>query len=220
MTSANAPSGRLEASLLRSTDHWVLPPEKVQRWFREANVNAPSQEVAANLALKVIFLKITWPLERDKKTRKATPFDDSAKRIGIAIATLRKELPGWLDEYSSPLWQPLHGFTDEPVYKKTLQSMSRLREVIDLIVHEGVFRDHLPVMGRPREAWYGLALALGEEIVAALKASGVKSAGFGKGTSPALRVLKSALRWLGVHEKDDALIMAMRRNRERGKKVT
>jgi hypothetical protein len=47
------------------------------------------------------------------------------------------------------------------------------------------------------------------------KASGIKKAGFGKTTSPAVRVMKSALQWLKVNATEEAIVEAMRKPRER-----
>jgi hypothetical protein len=72
--------------------------------------------------------------------------------------------------------------------------------------------------GREPELWRRIARNLGPMIIKALKSAGVKRAGFGKPTSPAVKIMRAALDYLDVRKSHDAIVDAMRiRKRGEGK---
>jgi hypothetical protein len=65
--------------------------------------------------------------------------------------------------------------------------------------------------GRKPAGWHYIAQELGPIVLNALKPSNVRTAGFGKPTSPALKIMNLVLDYLGVATPPEAIVEAMRR---------
>jgi len=76
--------------------------------------------------------------------------------------------------------------------------------------------------GAQTPVWHAAALHLGPRILKALEAAGIKQAGYGNSSAPAVGILESALRWLGAKDskgnaiKRDAIVKAMRKLPRKG----
>lgn len=222
--------GSLPAALLRRRLH----PVEVQGWFLKATGErrrgrgpaiAPPQEIAADLANKITSLAVGGPLDAFHETAlDSMPFVQLDRprneRIATALSTLRTDLPGWLDGYKTPESIEAQKFMPKWAtrLKTQLALVSTLRDVVLFIERERIFSQYLPTMGHPRAWWHGVALFLGPDILAALQASGIKQAGFGNATAPAVAILKSALGWLGADHKEETIVKAMRPPRPKKRK--
>ncbi len=225
--------GDLIAALARRSLGWrAVHPGEVQQWFRDATRTArggkakaiaPTQEIAAALANKITILAKAWPLSAsDAIVTESSPLmradRPKNKRIGKALATLRKELPGWLDRYKTPeaIEERNAAKRAFPWLERQLSFVSALRDVLLIIERERIFSE--PTKGTLRAQWHYVALYLGQPIIAALQASGIKRAGFGNAAAPAVAILKAALAWLGADISEDAIVKAMRRLPKKGNK--
>jgi hypothetical protein len=138
--------------------------------------------------------------------------------IGSAIRTLWNELPRWL-ETNNVLRAARRVSPDLlPRLEEQLALFATLRETIDLVVvRESMLLDYV-LAGRRHSLWHGWALYLGPDLLGALKTCGVRRAGFGNATSPATKILKSALGWLGENVQEEAIVKAMRKLSRKGNK--
>jgi hypothetical protein len=194
--------GSLAAALLRRSGSRTVHPVEVQQWFLKATGEgrrgkakaiAPTEEIAANLANRITNLAKAWPLNAsDANALDSSPFVQvdrpRNKRIARALSTLQKDLPGWLDGYKTPESIEAQKFMPKSAarLKPQLALVSALREVVLIIERERIFSEYLPTMGPPRAQWHYVALSLGPDILAALRASGATRAGFGNAAAPAV----------------------------------
>ena len=97
-----------------------------------------------------------------------------------------------------------------------MASMVALRDAINVLTPE--FQEFLPKgRGRKPESWHTVARRLGPMFTEAIEQSGGRRAGFGQATSPAVKIMGSALAFLGIHASPEAIVDAMRRRKKPGK---
>jgi hypothetical protein len=214
---ARAPTGApgsLTSALFQMMGAPVVTSEEVQRWFEEAKVPAPPQKIATGIANKITGMGPTIALQREI-SKNPSPNDAS---IGNAIRTLRNELPKWL-ETKNVLRAARRVSPDLlPRLEEQLALFAKLRETIDLVVErEGMLLDYV-LAGRRHAPWHGWAWYLRADLLDALKTCDVRRAGFGNATSPATKILKSALGWLGENVEEEAIVKAMRKLSRKGNK--
>jgi len=187
----------------------ILSIENVQEWFREAYDVVPPQGAAAPIAQALnhcAFLASEWKSTPElKKMRRNNPSRLRGQRIHLALTTLQKDLPGLIDE-------TLKVFPDARTTR--LVGVIALLDSVSTLAPWFQAFDRGP--GREPERWRRIARNLRPMIISALKASGVKRAGFGKPTSPAIRIVRAALDYLDVRKSHEAIVDALRIRKKRG----
>jgi hypothetical protein len=189
----------------------ALSIEDVQQWVKDAYDVVPPQSEAAVIAANLnhcLFLEAQWKNTPEfKKMRRNNQSISRIRRIHLALTTLQKDLPVLIDD-------TLKVFPDART--------TRLLGVIALLASVNTLAPGFQTFGqrpgREPELWRRIARNLGPMIITALKSAGVKRAGFGKPTSPAVKIMRAALDYLDVRKSHEAIVDAMRiRKRGEGK---
>jgi hypothetical protein len=183
----------------------------VQQWFKDTYDVVPPQSEAATIAANLnhcLFLEAQWKSTPEfKKMRRNNQSTLRMQRIHLALTTLQKDLPALIDD-------TLKVFPDGRTTR--LVGVIALLDSVDSLAPG--FQTFGRGPGREPELWRRIARNLGPMIIKALKSAGVKRAGFGKPTSPAVKIMRAALDYLDVRKSHDAIVDAMRiRKRGEGK---
>lgn len=187
----------------------ILDIPTVQRWFKEAcDVNLTEQtaipitQILNNYALLALTWKNTPEFNRMREGNKNR---QRIRRISVALAALQKDVPVLIDD-ASKIAPDIPG----------LPALVALRDVVNVLAP--AYAKFLPKgRGRKPESWHTVARTLGPLFTDAIKQTGGKRAGFGKGTSPAVGIMRSALAYLGIEASPDAIVDAMRGRKKPGK---
>lgn len=191
--------------------HAILGPETVQQWFVIAGTAIPRLEQAAPIAQKVnnfdLFGFIWKSTLEYKQARQKNPSMLRLRRISQALAILQKELPAAIEDTRR---------VNPKAEGEGLHAAIALLELANRL--EPAYRGFRR-RGREPEGWHRVARTLGPLIRAALESEGTGRAGFGKPTSPAVKVVELALGYLGVHKSCEAIVDAMRGRTKKGGKM-
>jgi len=181
----------------------ALSIENVQQWFKEAYAVVPPQGEVAPIAQSLnhcALLASQWKSSPEfKQMRRSNPSTLRMQRIHVALTTLQKDLPVLIDD-------TLKVFPD--ARSTRLVGVIALLDSVNTLVPG--FQKFGRGPGREPERWHRIARNLRPMIIAALKSAGVKRAGFGKPTSPAVKIMRAALDYLDVRKSSEAIVDAMR----------
>lgn len=183
---------------------------EVQQWFRDAYRVVPGNDAVFPIAAALnhcLLFKSHWSAEPEfKKARRANPSKLRVQRIGAAVRALQADLPAYLDDAQKI----------NPNLKN--QDLGALLEAVKRVA-QGFPKLAQPRRGREPLLWHRIACNLKPLIRSALKSSGVQKAGFGKPTSPTMKIMQSALCYLGVEESVDTIFDALRGRKKKGKLI-
>jgi hypothetical protein len=189
----------------------LLSIEVVQQWIKEACGRVPLLHEAERLAAEINhydFLSALWKDTADLKLwRAANPSKLRLARISQALTTLKADLRTEIDT-------TLEAFPD--ANGPNLLTMTDLLALVEKL-SPAFQKFERRGGGRQKVGWHKIARALGPRVISALESSGLKNAGFGQPTAPAIAVLRSALAHLGVSTSEDAIVDAMRNRTKPGK---
>lgn len=179
----------------------ALTVQDVEKWFKDAGQRTPFEATLEPIRDKLhyyVFIEGQWRDTADfKKTRKDNAL--KLRRINDALRTLQEEFPPLIEN-------TLTAFPDK---RAGVEAAQRLMVAVNEVA-PGFSKFVQPGRGRQRARWHRVAQDIGSLIAAALKSSGVKRPGFGKPTSPGVKVLQSALKFLLVNVSPDAIVEAMK----------
>jgi hypothetical protein len=191
----------------------ALTPEIVQQWFRAAFDVVPGADAIEPLTQAVnhcAFIESQWKRTPEfDEMRRRNPSTLRARRIAEALSTLRSDLPALIEDTRK-------GIGDQQ--SDGLATVVALLDAVNLLV-PGFQKFRQRGGGREVDPWHRIARNLRPLILEALRSSGVKRAGFGKITSPAVQIVKSALAYLEVKVSEQAIVEAMRPTRLRASRV-
>ncbi len=187
----------------------ILDIGTVQQWFKDVRVVGLTGEAAAPIAAflnEAAFLSSQWKNTSEfNEMRKNDKGRQRMRRVSCALATLEKDIPALIDD--TMRIAPEH---------PALAPVVALRDAVEVLAPG--FQKFLPKgRGRNPESWHNIARKLGPMLTEAIKRSGPKRAGFGKVTSPAVRIMHSALGYLGIAKSCEAIVDAMRGRKRVGK---
>jgi hypothetical protein len=190
----------------------ALTLESVQQWFSDAFHVVPEVGAVAPIARAVnhcALLESHWKRTPEfDEMRRSNPSMLCMRRIAEALTTLQNDLPVLIED------------TRNVIGDKQSEGLSAVIALLDAInpLAEGFQKFRQRGAGREVDPWHNIARNLRPLILDALKSAGVKRAGFGKAeTSKAIRIVKSALAYLGVQATEQAIVEAMR-TRSRARK--
>jgi hypothetical protein len=190
--------------------HPVLSVADVQAWFRTAKCDAPADAALAiaQMLNEYELLGALWkgtPALRKQRRTNASRL--RLTRIAVALKSLQSELPIIIED------------SREVFANKQSASLEGLVKLLDQVNQVTPrFQNFLPTRGRDVEFWHVVARKVGAKIIQTFKASTGRRVGFGKPTSPAVEILRSALAYLGVTKSPEAIVDAMRPKRTRSRK--
>ena len=182
--------------------HPVLSVADLQAWFRTTKCDAPADAALINeYELLGALWKGTPALRKQRRTNASRL---RLTRIAVALKSLQSELPIIIED------------SREVFANKQLASLEGLVKLLDQVNQVTPrFQNFLPSRGRNVELWHAVARKVGAEIIQTLKGSTRRRVGFGKPTSPAVEILRSALTYLGVTKSPEAIVDATRPKRTR-----
>jgi hypothetical protein len=127
------------------------------------------------------------------------------RRIAEALATLQNDLPVLIEETREVI--------GDKQSEEGLVAVMALLDAVNLLAG-GYEKFRQRAAGREVDPWHRIARNLRPLILEALRSAGVKRpGGFGKITSPAVGIVKSALAYLEVEVSELAIVETMRRTR-------
>jgi hypothetical protein len=188
--------------------HPVLSVNDVIGWFQkyDCNVSEQSAIAIAQVLNQYEFLAPLWkdtPELRAKRRKNVSVLRNF--RIADAIRTLQKDLPSLLDDARRVV---------PPDKLGALHPLESL--LVDINSIASRFNStKSPGRGRTPKTWHTVARKVGALIVDALRASNGRRAGLGKATSPAVKITRKALAYLGVNATPTAIVDAVRHRRVR-----
>jgi hypothetical protein len=187
--------------------HPVLSIKEVQTWFKAVGCNV-SEEAATPIAQflnEYEFLGALWKNSPElREQRHNNPSRLRNERIARALKTLQTDVPHKLDEIYQVLPKQRH---------RRFQPLANLLDLVNKIAP--YFSENLPRGGRKADPWHVIARNVGALIVEAIKSTGKSRVGLGKPTSPAIRVLRRGLAYLGLSATQAAIVEAVRKPRKR-----
>jgi hypothetical protein len=193
--------------------HPILTAETVQHWFRQTCDRLPCPDDAARLAATINHYDFLSALWKESTLSKTVREDNQSllrmRRIGKALTTLQMALPEAIDDARKVL-PPGAQDTGLNAVISLLDSVKILAPGFQKFVQRG--------RGRKPSRWHHVAHELRPLIVAALNSAGFKQAGFGKETSPAVKIMKLAFEHLCHATSEAAIVEAMRARPPRTKK--
>jgi hypothetical protein len=204
--------------------HPILSVENVQQWFKQACGCVPSLDDAARVARAVNHYDLfsaLWKETREFKTsRQNNPSALRMRRIREALTTLQNDLPVLIEDTRKAFPDPqrsrlLVALLDAvnsvaPRDPAAAHMKTALARSVSAPLRQGP--------GRKPSGWHYIAQELGPIIGEALKRCGVTS-GFGKPTSPAVKILELVFGYLSFATTAEAIVDAMRKPRKRTKKL-
>lgn len=187
----------------------TLNVSEVQNWFAHEGCTIPSDDAEA-LARDLnhcALMSFCWRNTPELRTsRRDNQSRQSMKRIDVALQTLQTELP--------ILIANIRRIFPDGHFLSPIEAL--LKSANDL---EPEFRRYASRGGgRPSVLWHNIARNIGRNISKALVQHSGKRRGIGRPTSPAIRILKSALAFLGEVHSEDTIVEAVRPRRTRRKK--
>lgn len=188
----------------------ALSAKDVQRWFRDAYGVIPSAADVAPIAEALNhcrFLEGQWSDKPEfKKARRGNPSRLRMQRIGEALRSLQTDLADYLKDTRKVRPNDKH------------EELKALIKAVDSVV-PGFQKFTRSRRGPEPLLWHRIACSLKPLIVAALQSCGIKRAGFGKPTSPAIKIVQAALSYIGVEESVDTICDALRGRKKKGKLI-
>ena len=184
--------------------HPALSVKAVQLWFSDTFTVNPTAEHVAPITQALNHCSLFEAHWRNtpeyKKMRRGNPAALRLRRIHEALATLQKELPVLVDS-TRKVFPEAHG--------EGLVATIALLNSVNLLA-PAYEKFHRPGVGREPEAWHRIARNIGPMILQVLKANSIARAGFGKPTSPAVKIMQLALTYLDERHSPEAIVDAMR----------
>jgi hypothetical protein len=190
--------------------HPLLSEADVQKWFESVDRQVPGGAALsiAQMLNHYEFIGALWKSTPElREQRSANPSRLRLSRVAQALQTLEADLPTLLETAHEVL--PSERLEE---YRPVVELLDQVRELAPR------FRHSLPGRGRGAEPWHMVARKVGDRIVETLVTSTGRRFGFGKSTSPAIKILQSALAYLGVEKSPEAIVDAMRPRRARSRK--
>lgn len=190
--------------------HPILSVEDATQWFKEVGCCNPKTEAVLSLVQKLNeaeFVGFLWKSTPEfRAKRRNNPSRVRFARIAQALETLRSDLPVVVEDSLRPL-----SAVERSEWKHPITTLLEQANAV-----APVFQNFLPRgRGREPEPWHNISRNIGSDIKKILLASGRRQAGLGKPTSPTVKVLKSALAYLGVNKSPEAIVDAIRPKRTR-----
>jgi hypothetical protein len=172
----------------------ALTIPEVQNWFRSVHLSGLDEEAATKVTQQLnhaALFRFMWAPEFAEQ-RKACPSSVRMGRIAGALATLRDDLPGVLDD--SRVVNPDN-------------DLSLTEALLDLVTkHQPIIDMHKKTRGRPHDPAVNLTANIGKLVV--------ERAGPGRVTKKALDAfVAKAMTWLSQRTAADASISKIRRRR-------
>jgi hypothetical protein len=206
--------------------HPALSAENVQQWFNQACGHVPPLEDAARVARGVNHYDLFGALWKDtqefKSRRRNNPSALRIARISKALTTLQNDLPVLIEDTRKVFPDPQGSRLITAVALLDAVNSVAPRDPVVRRVETALSRSVTAPLrqgpGRKPAGWHYIAQELGPIVLDALKSSNVRTAGFGKPTSPAVKIMKLVLDYLGVATSPEAIVEAMRRRPKRRKK--
>lgn len=192
----------------------ILTIEEVQEWFRAACGKVPSSETAANIARTINeldFISAHWRSDF-REDRNKNPDTLRLKRISAALKTLQSDLPVKIADTLRVFPGAAGG--------NQRTGIIELLNVVNAVAPAFAKFGPRGRGGRNREPWHNVARNLRPLISAAFESAGIRRAGFGRATSPGIKILSSALGRLNVNVDHETIVDALRGARERKKTKT
>lgn len=186
----------------------ALNIETVQRWIKDAYgdhvVASQGEAVPIVQALNhCAWFEDQWKAEF-KHMRRSNPSKKRMQRIHLALTALRHDLPDLIED---------HVKIDPDARTTRLVGVIALLDCANSLAP--IFQAYGRSPGREPELWRRIAKNIAPMIVAAVKSAGVKRAGFGKPTSPAVKIMGAALEYLEVSKSPEAIVEAVRDRKKR-----
>jgi hypothetical protein len=187
----------------------ALTLESVQHWFIDAFGVVPEASAVAPLAQAInhcALLESHWKRTPEfDEMRRSNPSMLRMRRIADALATLRNDLPILIED------------TEKANGDKQSEGLIAVVTLLDAVkpLAAGFQKFRKRGAGREVDPWHQIARNLRPLILEALMSAGITRAGFGKTTSPAVKIVKSAFSYLKVETSEEAIVEAMRKPRTR-----
>lgn len=185
----------------------ILGVEDVQKWFASEGCIISAECAAAiardlNYCALVSFLWKSTPALRS--ARRNSAFHLSSKRIHFALKSLQHELPILINN-------------TRKVFPNTPPSLVTIEALLAATNNVAPGFQKFAPRGRGRETdlWHNIARNVGQNITKAFAKYSGRRAGLGKSTSPAIKILKSALAYLDENHSEEAIVDAVRSRRSR-----
>jgi hypothetical protein len=188
----------------------ALSVENVQRWIKDAYGDHvfPSQGEAVPIVQALnhcAWLEHQWKGTPEfKQMRRSNPSKKRMQRIHLALTTLQHDLPDLIED---------HVKIDPDARTTRLVGVIALLDCANSLAP--IFQTYGRSPGREPELWRRIAKNIAPMIVAAVKSAGVRRAGFGKPTSPAVKIMGAALEYLEVSKSPEAIVEAVRDRKKR-----
>jgi hypothetical protein len=208
MMSKNKPSPEHDGPTING--HPILSVDDVRKWFSKEGCIVP-EDIAAGIARDLnhcAFISFDWKNTPElTAARRKNPSRLSMRRIYIALNSLQNELPVLISNTHKV-------FPRNP--PPSLVPIEALLKTVNTL--EPVFRKYAPRgRGREPDLWHEIARNIGRKIADAFVEQAGRRVGLGKPTSPAIRILKSALAYLGEDQSVETIVDAVRPRRERAR---
>ncbi len=190
----------------------ILSVEDVQTWFGvEKCIICP--ECAAAIARDLnhcAFLSSSWKNTLElRAARRMSPFQLSMERIYTALRSLQDELPRLIPSTCKVF--PIDAPSSTAPVEKLLAAAIEVAPGFQKFAPRG--------RGRSPDPWHNIARNVGRNIAKVFVENCGKRAGLGKPTSPAIRIVKSALAYLKEDHSEEAIVDAIRSRRTRSRFV-
>jgi hypothetical protein len=187
--------------------HPTVRTENVQAWFESEGFDV-SSEIAFPIAALLNNYELLGFIWKDTREHREWRSNDVIRRqhihAAVSLDTLGTALPHLIEHYRTTLPEERH---------ELLRPLITLLDQVQAMAPG--FKPYLPRRGRKTEHWHIVARKVGAEIVRALKICSDRDFGLGQPTSPAIRILGSALVYLGVHKAPESVVDAARPKRNR-----
>ena len=170
----------------------ALTVESVQQWFCVAFKAVPDAHAVAPIAQAInhcTLFESQWKrTPKFDEVRRNNPSTLRVHRIAKALATLQNDLPELVKD------------TPKATGDKQSEGLAAVEALLNAanLLAPGFQTFLRRSAGRGVDPWHRIARNLRPPILEALRSSGVTRAGFGKITSPAVEIVKSAPAYLGV----------------------
>jgi hypothetical protein len=177
----------------------ILVIEEVQTWFLRAGCTIP-EYAAAPIAQDLnhcAFLSREWKSTPElRAARRKSKSLLAMQRIYRAMRSLQNDLPILIHNTLQ-----VHGSSRPPA----LEPIEALLEIVNRL--EPGFRKYAPRgRGREPDLWHKIARNVGQKIADTYEKHSGRRPGLGKPTSPAIKILESALAYLDENHSAEAML--------------
>jgi hypothetical protein len=189
----------------------ILKPEEIQKWFSDLKRPITSDDARgiAKMLNDYAFLQAFWKDTQTFKTRRQSNVSLlRLRRIADALLVLQSDLPALIED----------SFKVDP--KRQDQSIQDLIAFNDKVALYAKGYEEYRSRGRGRQSdgWHLVARKIGTEVLKVLSSNSHGKAGFGKATSPAIKIIQRSFSFLQEERSAEAIVDALRRRRDRTKR--